>query len=71
MSAFRRWAVTDVADLANDVAQAGVDGNIRAASAPFAICVEGDCWDCGEHTKRIVVGRCARCREPKKGNAHA
>ncbi len=63
--------MTDVADLANDVAQAGVDGNIRAASVPFAICVEGDCWDCGEHTKRIVMGRCARCREPMKGNAHA
>ena len=61
--------MADVADMASDIAQAALDRNIRAASAPIAIGIEGDCRDCGEHTRRIVMGCCARCREPKKGFA--
>lgn len=25
--------------------------------------VQGDCTGCGNHSKRLVFGRCARCRE--------
>ena len=61
--------MADVADMANDVAQAALERNIRVASAPIPIGVAGECRECGEHSKRLVMGRCAPCREPKKGYA--
>ena len=61
--------MADVADMANDVAQAALDRNIRAASAPIAIGAPGECRVCCEDSPRLVMGRCAPCREPKKGYA--
>ncbi len=61
--------MADVADMANDVVQAALDRNIRAASAPIAIGAPGECRVCGLDSKRLVMGRCAPCREPKKGYA--
>jgi hypothetical protein len=61
--------VADVADMANDVAQAALDRSIRAARAPIAIGVPGVCNECGNDSPRLVMGRCAPCREPKKGYA--
>ena len=61
--------MADVADMANDVAQAALDHSIRAARAPIAIGVPGECEECGDDSARLVMGRCAPCREPKKGYA--
>ena len=58
--------MADVADMANDVAQAALDRNIRVASAPIAIGAPGECRVCGLDSLRLVMGRCAPCREPKK-----
>jgi hypothetical protein len=59
--------MADVADMANDVAQAALDRSIRAARAPIAIGVPGECEECGDDSPRLVMGRCAPCREPKRG----
>jgi hypothetical protein len=59
--------MADACDLANDVAQAELDRSIRAARAPLAIGAPGDCRECGDPSLRLIVGRCAPCREPKKG----
>ena len=61
--------MADVADMANDVAQAALDRSIRAARAPIAIGVPGECEECGDDSPRLVMGRCAPFREPKKGYA--
>jgi len=61
--------VADVADMANDVAQAALERSIRAVTeAHFDPGVPGIC-ECGDKSLRLVAGRCARCREPKKGYA--
>ncbi len=59
--------MADVADMANDLAQAALDRSIRAARAPIPIGVPGECNECGDDSLRLIMGRCARCREPKKG----
>jgi hypothetical protein len=61
--------VADPVDMANDVAQAALDRSIRSARAPIAIGVPGECEECGDDSPRLVMGRCAPCREPKKGYA--
>jgi len=58
--------MADAADMANDVAQVALDRNIRAARAPIPIGVAGECRECGDYSLRLVMGRCAPCREPKK-----
>ena len=58
--------MADVADMANDVAQAALDRSIRAARTPIPIGVAGECRECGDHSLRLVMGRCAPCREPKQ-----
>lgn len=63
--------MADVAGMANDVAQAALDRSIRAARAPIAIGVAGICGECGDDSLRLVMGRCAPCREPKKGARRA
>jgi hypothetical protein len=55
--------------MANDVAQAALDRSIRAARAPIPIGVPGECQNCGDDSPRLVMGRCAPCREPKRGYA--
>lgn len=60
--------MADVADYANDVAQAALDRSIRAARADIVIGVAGECQECGDDSPRLVTGRCAPCREPKKGD---
>ncbi len=59
--------MADIADMANDVAQAALDRSIRAVRAPLPIGVAGDCRECGDHSLRLIMGKCAPCREPKKG----
>ena len=62
--------MADAADMANDFAQAAIDRSIRAVTAaPFDDGIAGECNHCGEESERIVRGRCAPCREPKKGYA--
>ncbi|KQN27385.1 hypothetical protein ASF00_13820 [Sphingomonas sp. Leaf34] len=61
--------MADVADMANDVAQAALERSIRAARVPIPTGVPGECRECGDDSPRLVMGRCARCREPKKGYA--
>ena len=60
--------MADVADMANDVVQAALDRSIRAARAPIPIGVAGECRECGDHSLRLVMGRCAPCREPKQAH---
>ena len=54
--------------MANDVAQVALERGIHAARAPIPIPigVAGIC-ECGNASPRLVMGRCAPCREPKKG----
>jgi hypothetical protein len=59
--------MADACDMANDVAQAALDRSIRAARAPLPIGVAGDCRECGDPSPRLIMGKCAPCREPKKG----
>jgi hypothetical protein len=59
--------MADACDMANDVVQAALDRGIRAARAPLPIGVPGDCTECGDPSLRLIMGRCAPCREPKKG----
>ncbi len=63
--------MADIADMANDVAQAALDRSIRAARADIVIGVAGECIECGDHSPRLVTGRCAPCREPKRGYRRA
>ncbi len=53
--------------MANDVAQAALERSIRAARVPEVIGVPGECRECGDDSPRLVLGRCAPCREPAKG----
>ncbi len=59
--------MADACDMANDVAQVALDRSIRAARVPEVIGVPGECGECGDDSLRLVLGRCAPCREPKKG----
>lgn len=61
--------MADVADLANDFAQAHLDRSIRAARVDIPAGFPGVCENCDEDSARLVNGRCAPCREPKKGFA--
>lgn len=53
------FLVTDAVDLANDIAQAQLDRQIRAARAPSS----QRCTACGDLTPHIVAGRCTFCRD--------
>lgn len=56
--------MADQADVANDFSDAYLQGSIAAARQPIPVGVPGDCKECGEHSPRLVHGRCAPCREP-------
>lgn len=58
--------MADIADFANDLAQAHVDRSIAAARQPIPVGVPGECENCGEDSKRLVHGRCAPCRDGRK-----
>lgn len=58
--------MADIADFANDIAQAHLDRNIAAARQPIPVGVPGECEECGGDSQRLVHGRCAPCREPKR-----
>lgn len=58
--------MADIADFANDLAQAHVDRSIAAARQPIPAGAPGECVECEEHSPRLVHGRCAPCREPKR-----
>jgi hypothetical protein len=53
-------------DQANDFAAAYTDRAIRAARQPVPAGVAGVCDECGDDSPRLVGGRCAPCREPKR-----
>ncbi len=36
---------------------------IRKAAAEISEGTPGECYDCGEHSERLVEGVCARCRD--------
>ena len=59
--------MADACDMADDIAQAAVERSIRAARVPLPIGVAGDCTECGDHSMRLIMGKCSPCREPKKG----
>lgn len=58
--------MADSADYANDLAQAHIDRSLAAARRPIPVGAPGVCVECGEETARIVLGRCAPCREPER-----
>jgi hypothetical protein len=59
----------DDVDEATERNQRRIDEGIaRARAKPLAPGYEGDCDLCGEHSKRLVLGACAPCRD-KRGLA--
>jgi len=58
--------MADEIDIANDYAQKMEERNvaaIRAAAAEIPEGVEGECWECGLFSKRLVNDTCAPCRD--------
>jgi hypothetical protein len=55
--------MSDIVDLASDVAQRQLDRAIAAARVPIAAGVAGECDDCSRQSPRLVGGRCAPCRD--------
>ena len=60
--------MADVADNAGDLIDATEARNIKAireAAAAIPAGREGECFDCGEYSKRLVKDSCAKCRDFK------
>lgn len=58
--------MADEIDIANDYAQKMEERNvaaIRAAAANIPAGESGECYECGEESKRLVRGLCAQCRD--------
>lgn len=60
----------DIIDEANERAMMecdslNIEARLRAAAIPKG--TAGICEECGNKSKRIVVGLCAPCRDDKKG----
>lgn len=58
--------MADEIDVANDYAQKMEERSvaaIRAAAADIPVGNEGECWDCGLESKRLVNDLCAPCRD--------
>ncbi len=56
----------DDADLANDLISDSNNAailNARRNAAEIPAGNPGDCWSCGEYSKRLVNGACASCRD--------
>lgn len=60
--------MSDEIDVANDRAAQDLDRAIAAARGVIAPGVEGECYLCGEWSKRLITGACAPCRD-KQGLA--
>jgi hypothetical protein len=58
--------VADPVDQANDFTAAYTDRAIRAARQPVPAGVAGECAECGDESLRLIGGRCAPCREPRR-----
>jgi hypothetical protein len=58
--------VADDADRAQALVETLTEAAVRAAARPIPAGVPGDCEDCGDHSQRLVGGRCAPCREPAR-----
>ena len=59
--------MADIADQANDLAQQHLDRSLRAARQAVPAGAPGICDECGDESLRLVAGRCAPCREPRRG----
>lgn len=62
--------MADVVDKANDLVEIVSNYQIskiknRAAGIPIG--VSGICKECGEHSTRLVDGKCAPCRDGRNG----
>lgn len=55
--------MADEVDVANDLADRAREAAIRAARAPIPPGESGDCAECGEPSPRLVLARCAFCRD--------
>jgi hypothetical protein len=55
--------MADIADIANDLVIAQLERRILVARAPIIIGVPGRCAECGDDSLRLVIGRCAPCRD--------
>ena len=58
--------MADVADLANDFAEAHRERSIRAARQPIPVGAPGNCDQCGNDSPRLVGGLCAPCRDGRR-----
>lgn len=55
--------MADAIDDANELAEQHLAHSLRAALVPVPAGEPGECEQCGEDSKRLVVGRCAPCRD--------
>ncbi|WP_242149566.1 conjugal transfer protein TraR [Sphingomonas sp. BAUL-RG-20F-R05-02] len=56
----------DLLDLAQQIEAEHLARAIKAACAPVAEGEPGDCSACGDHSLRLVRGRCAFCRDGRR-----
>lgn len=55
--------MADEIDRANDYAQMRLDAAISNAAKDIQPGIPGECDRCGEESKRLINGVCARCRD--------
>ena len=55
--------MADIVDEASKIEAAHLARALLAARAPVAEGEPGECDECGEESPRLVVGRCAPCRD--------
>lgn len=55
--------MADDIDYANELAEIERQNLIRKARVEIPAGVPGECKECGEHSARLVGGRCAPCRD--------
>lgn len=55
--------MADIADIAQEKIERDLEQAIRRARQPLAPGYPGVCRQCGEHSKRLVRGACAPCRD--------
>lgn len=56
--------MADAADQADDVTETLIRQGIVRSTFPVAVGDgPGECRECGEHMPRLVIGRCAPCRD--------
>jgi len=58
--------MADLCDKAQELIDADLERNIKAARVEFQPGYPGDCDLCGEWSGRLVAGTCAPCRDRYK-----